>query len=484
MKKRLCFKTLLASLACLGIVSCSNPSQDASSSNITTSDSSSSAATSEKQSIDYVSQAKLAKDYKGKAFLSNGIGRVDLAKKIDGDTAHFYPHGTKTNLIKARYNCIDTPESTGTLEPWGSGASKRNGELLSSAKTIVLSTDSTDQGEKGDVPVVDSTGGRYLTYIWVSEKEDADYSELTLVNLVLVQEGWSKAKGASGKDYGTIFLNANNQAMSEKLRVWSDEKDPDFNYEAATECTLKHIVEGKNTRGEDFDWVGSKATFQATVASTGPDTGACYLNEDIDGKRYGIYVFTQYKVLQPLQKIGNKVKITGTVARFGGSEDEEGDDQGTLQLVDAHWSYYQQEEDIELLEKGDGTYEAKSGTVKELCSEDNINVICSVSEPLVCYGGKAVQNTAASSAYAFTLYCKNSSGDTLNIRIPDSMAIYPGEAAGGDATKPRVTSLEYFKSAASIMAKGALVTYYGRYQIKLCSRQGIIVVGADASKAN
>lgn len=475
MKKRLCFKTFLAALACLGLVSCANNAPTPSTSEATTSEA--------KQLIDFVSQAKLTKDYKNKTFLSDGIGRVDLVKKIDGDTAHFYPHGTKSNLIKARYNCIDTPESTGTLEPWGSGASKRNGELLASAKTIVLSTDSTDQGEKGDVPVVDSTGGRYLTYIWVSEKEDADYSELTLVNLVLVQEGWSKAKGASGKDYGTIFLNANNQAMSEKLHVWSDDKDPDYNYDAASECTLKNIVEGKDTRGNDFDWVGSKATFKATVAATGPDTGACYLNEDIDGKRYGIYVFTQYKVLTPLQKIGNKVKITGTVARFGGSDEEDGEDQGTLQLVDAHWSYYQQEEDIEVLEKGDGTYQEITGTVDELCKEDNINVICSVSEPLTCYGGKAVQNTAASSAYAFTLYCKNSSGDTLNIRIPDSMAIYPGEQPGGDSSKPRVTNLEYFKSATSIAVKGALVTYYGRYQIKLCSRQGITVTGADASKA-
>ena len=155
-----------------------------------------------------------------------------------------------------------------------------------------------------------------------------------------------------------------------------------------------------------------------------------------------------------------------------------------MQLVDAHWSYYQQEGDIEIISKGDGTYEAKEGTVSELSNESNINLICSVTDSLTCYGGKAVQNTAASSAYAFTLYCKNSSGDTLNIRIPDSMAIYPGEEPGGDPTKPRVTNLDYFKSATSIAVKGALVTYYGRYQIKLCSREGITVTGADGSKAN
>ena len=83
--------------------------------------------------VDYAASTHLdAKynDYASKNFLTDGYGRVDLVRKIDGDTAHFYVHGTKTNLIKSRYNCIDTPESTGMLEPWGHGASERNGELL------------------------------------------------------------------------------------------------------------------------------------------------------------------------------------------------------------------------------------------------------------------------------------------------------------------------------------------------------------------
>lgn len=484
MKKRLTLSFLLLSGATMLLSACGNPPETSSS--LPPETETSQTGTSEEQPlVDYVAQVKLSQDYQGKDFLTHGIGQVDLKQKIDGDTAHFYPHGTTRNLIKARYNCIDTPESTGTIEAYGFGASDRNGELLSTAKTIVLSTDPADQGDKGNIPVTDSTGGRYLTYIWVSEKENCPFDELRLVNLTLVQEGWSKQKGASEKQFANAFLMANQQAMQRKLNVWSGVDDPDERYQKAKgeakEVTLKNIVEGINSLGEPFDWVGAKATFEATVAATGPDNGACYLNDDIDGKRYGIYVFTQYKVLQPLTVIGNRVKITGLVASFGG--DEESGEEGTLQLVDAKYSPFQQEGDVELIERGDGTYQELTGSVNDLAKEDNINVICSL-QGLTCYGGKAVQDTATKTAYAFTLYCRDAAGSEINIRIDDSMAIYPGEQPGGDPTKTRVQKVDYFKSATSIDVKGAMVTYYGRYQIKLCERQGITVHGADASLAH
>ena len=276
MKKKFFLSALLLAFTTLGVASCRGGTVPSDSAPSTTGEQNSN--TSAYQFVDFVSKTKMKEDYKGKTFLKDGIGQVDLVRKIDGDTAHFYPHGEKTNLIKCRYNCIDTPESTGMLEPWGSGASNFNGDMLAAAKTIVLTTDSTDQGDKGSVPVLDSTGGRYLTYIWVSEKENADYQDLKLVNLALVQEGWSKMKGATGKDYASAFLNANQQAMDMEMHAWRPNPDPDFNYGAAQECTLKNIVEGTDVKGETFDWVGAKATFVATVAATGPDTGACYLN--------------------------------------------------------------------------------------------------------------------------------------------------------------------------------------------------------------
>ena len=176
--------------------------------------------------------------------------------------------------------------------------------------------------------------------------------------------------------------------------------------------------------------------------------------------------------MAPLARVGNKIRISGTVARFGAVEDgETTEDEGTLQLVDAHYSAaYHEEGDIEVLEKGDGTYEEKKGTVGELAVKDNINVICSIDEPLTCYGGKAVKSTTSNIAYAFTLWCKNAAGEQINIRIDDGMAVYHLEGMLIDVRH-------------EIRVKGAMVTYYGRYQVKLCSRQGITVIGGDASKA-
>ncbi|MCR5491152.1 MAG: thermonuclease family protein [Bacilli bacterium] len=478
MKKRYSLIALLAMATALA--SCGGTPAASSSA----ADTSAEASVSSVELIDYAGETHLDAsfgDYASKDFLVNGYGQVDLVRKIDGDTAHFYPHGTKSNLIKSRYNCIDTPESTGMLEPWGHGASDRNGELLANAKTIVLTTDSADQ--KGVVaPVLDSTGGRYLTYIWVSEKENATVNDLELVNLILVQEGWSKQKGASGKDFANAFLNANNQAMEQKLRIWSPDPDPDFNYAGASECDLKMICTGVNVEGQPFDWAGSKACFDATVVATGPDTGACYLNEDIDGVRYGIYVFTQYRVLDPLTVVGNRVNITGTVARFGAVEDEdsgETTDEGVLQLVDAQYSPWGEEGEIKLLETG-VKMDPLTGNLADLKKPENVNVIVSVDD-LVCTGGKAVQDTATKSAYAFTLYCKDKNGEEINIRIDDGTAVYPGDEPGGDNSQTRIMSVDYFKSATSISITGAMVTYYGKYQIKLCSRQGITVTGGTVS---
>lgn len=114
-------KTLmLLGLAAFTLVGCGNVTSSASSdasSASTSTDTSSSVTPSSASTIDYVSQVHLAMEYSGKAFLTDGIGQVTLTQKVDGDTAHFKQISGSTLTIKGRYNCIDTPESTGMVEP-------------------------------------------------------------------------------------------------------------------------------------------------------------------------------------------------------------------------------------------------------------------------------------------------------------------------------------------------------------------------------
>jgi endonuclease YncB( thermonuclease family) len=461
-KRSFIAKLSLVALSSLALFGCTKT--DTASSDGSTSDNSSIS------TVDYVAEAHLQTEYAGKQFLNDGIGQVTLKEKVDGDTAHFTQVSGSTLTIKGRYNCIDTPESTGMVEPWGHGASEFNGSMLASAKTIVISTDLIAAKAAGKAPLVDSTGSRYLIYVWVSTEENAPISSLKLVNLALCQNGWSKAKGATKTDYADEFQKAATQAQLLKLHVWSDEKDSEYNYADPVVVTMQDIVDGVGPDGKAFDWTGAKATFTGIVAATGPDKGAAFVNKDFQvtengattTRRYGLYIFTSYIEFAPLATIGNEVQITGLVAEY----------EGVKQIVSVSYNaYYPEEGDMKILSKGN-VLDPLTGTAAELAVDANIDVI--VTATLTCTGGYATQNAATSTAYSFSLYCKDEEGTSLNIYIVDSIAIMD------PSTGSRVQTVDYFKSAASLTVTGGLVTYttskgVKTYQIKLCSAKGLVV---------
>lgn len=413
---------------------------------------------------DYVADVKLTQSYTGKHFLTDGIGAVKLKEKVDGDTAHFAQLDGDTGTIKGRYLCIDTPESTGMVEPWGHGASVYNGTMLTNAKQIVLTS-----GLSASKPALDSTGSRYLVYVWTSDVEGGDLSTFKLVNLALVQTGWSKAKGATGTDYGESFIKAASQAQQASLHVWSNEKDPCFNYNAPTTTTLKAIIDGVDSDGKAFDWTGAKATFTGIVVETGPDKGAAFVNKDFTysengvdvTRRYGIYIFTSYVEFAPLKTIGNEVQITGLISEY----------QGVKQVVGVSYSaYYPSDDDMKILSKNN-VMAPLTGTAKALGIDQNINIVCTAT--LKCTGGYATPNTATTTANTFTLYCQDDTA-SLNIYIVDSIFITNVQDGS------RVETVDYFKNATSLTVTGGLVTYTtstGKktYQIKLCRAADLVV---------
>lgn len=195
--------------------------------------------------IDYVNSdsSRLTVDYKGHNFLEDGVGQVTLKTTIDGDTAHFYnaPDGeeNRSEVIKIRFGGIDTPESTGRVEEYGRGASNFTKEKLEEAAengTIVITTASAVY----DTPKFDSTGERYLGLVWVNtEKKDCDYDELSLLNLWIVQEGWSYVKNVAEIPlYADNFYAAEQQSRDYKLNLFSGEPDPLFNYGEYTDVSL------------------------------------------------------------------------------------------------------------------------------------------------------------------------------------------------------------------------------------------------------
>lgn len=264
--------------------------------------------------VDYVSKTKIHhENWKETNFIKDGTGIVTLKTCVDGDTAHFLDG---TNLIQGRFNGIDTPESTGILEKWGKQASNFTKEILTKAKTIVLESEPNKESEGQKGPFQD-TNGRYLVWVWASERapEEEDGSQLYLVNLQLVQEGFSSQKSASGSTYSDAIYDADLQAQRLKKHIYSNDVDPLFYEGDALTNELDIFQHPENYVGKKVNVsgivtriVGTNAYFQKTFYD--PET-------DNEIGTYGFYIFTQYKKYDILKK-GNEINVTGTIAeRYG-----------------------------------------------------------------------------------------------------------------------------------------------------------------------
>ncbi len=276
--------------------------------------------------VDYVEQTKIVStDWKTSNYRTTGVGVVTLKRCVDGDTAHFYA-GSTSYIIQGRFNGVDTPESTGVIEPWGKKAASFTKEILSNAKTIVLETEPNNIEKK---PEADSTGNRFMVWVWTSERpiEEEDGTQLRLLNLDLVQNGLSPSKGTSGSVYDDVFLDADAQAQRHKLFIWSKEDDPDFYNGEATITSLQDIFSNPE------EHVGEKVYLEGYVTRTmGTDAYIQDEFEEEDGtyKMYGCYIFTMYKDYSILRK-GNHIGVTGKVAEYNGS----------YQLVDVKYNSQQ-----------------------------------------------------------------------------------------------------------------------------------------------
>lgn len=321
----LLFLPLLILSACNNQPKPSESSSDETTEESTTSDSSQALP----EWVDYVhnGSVKLQLDYAGHDFYKDGIGQVTLKSCIDGDTAHFYPVVTTTSnlAIKSRFYGIDTPESTGRIQPWGKPASNFTKEKLKNAAangTIVVSTARSDYG----LPEPDSTGERYVSLVWINETvKNAAYDTLILLNLYIVQEGYSWVKNVEPiPEYKTTFYAAESQAKAYKLHLFGDEPDGTFptgDFEVVTILDLKRETMKVLTDPEyhsEYDFV--KVCITGTVA--GFSNGNLYLedfySEEAGGNVPGGYEFASINIFCGMSSIPSKyTKINTYLKIFG-----------------------------------------------------------------------------------------------------------------------------------------------------------------------
>ncbi len=260
---------------------------------------SSTSGTTELVKKDYASELKLNMSSETKKQV------VTVKTYVDGDTTHFnVPEDViQGGVLKARYLAIDTPESTGKIEEYGKKASEFTKKTLSSAVSILIESDS----EKWNL---DSTGSRYLVWVWYKTSEDGEYRNL---NLEILQNGLAAASSTGNNRYGDICLSALAQARAENLNVYSGEKDPDFYYGDAIELTLKEL------RLNAADYTNKKVAFEGVI--TRNDGRSIYVEEyDSDTDMYfGITVYYGYGLSGAglsMIAVGNRSRIVGTVQYY------------------------------------------------------------------------------------------------------------------------------------------------------------------------
>ena len=231
---------------------------------------------------------------------------VTVKNFVDGDTVHFHvPESVMPGgVFKARFLAINTPESTGKIEPYGKAASNFTKEALKNAESIVIESDTAEWN-------ADSTGNRYLVWVWYKTAEMPEYRNL---NLEILQNGLAIASNTNNNIYGSICTSALDQARRLKLNVFSGQKDPDFYDGAAVELTLKEL----RTNIESYRDI--LVAFNCVITSNSNNTVYVEQYDPETEMYYGISIYYGNSGIGgdglKILTIGNEVRIVGKVQYY------------------------------------------------------------------------------------------------------------------------------------------------------------------------
>ena len=412
--------------------------------------------------VDYASQVKFDPD-SGRLW-----AYATVVSYIDGDTTHFEVDKSiiADDHVKARYLGINTPESTGVIEPWGKKASNYTKTQLQKATSIIIESDTA-------IWDLDSTGSRYLLWVWYKTAEDTEYRNL---NLEILQQGLAYGSGVSSCVYGDIALKALNQAKTLKLHVFSKKADPDFYYGGATELSLKEL----KANCEKYE--GKLVKFEAVVAK---QVGPTIYVEEYDAENdmyFGMQIYAGYNYGRMEDfLLGNRVSIVGTLQYYenGGTfqvsnlqfdtldPEWEG---GCVVLSTGHTASYR-DLDVDTLLHGTIVLE----TTKEVEGADGeveevlVNETFEYGE-LAHYSTATLRNLTVQSVYttanggdsdgALTITCKDENGLTIKIRTASKLIVV-------EDGKNVVITANDFPQGTVISVRGVIDSFSGEYQIKV-----------------
>ncbi len=407
---------------------------------------------------------------------NSGRAHVEATVKlfIDGDTTHFnVPTSiSETGVLKARYLGINTPESTGQIQPWGKKASNYTKNALSTATSIIIESD-TDTWNH------DSTGERYLVWVWYKNAELADYRCL---NLEILQEGLAVASKSSDTVYADICTKVLNQAVVHQLYVHSKEKDPDFFYDAAIPITLREL----KTNIEFYK--DKKVTFEGVVVRDNDKTAYVESYDEETGLYFGIQVYYGFNLDvfgEEILTVGNRIKVVGNVQYYeAGGTWQVSDiryrptmpnhEENIQKLGDGESASYQElaadrllkdKVEIEITTEVDGeeTIEKKSFDVGFLCMHSTASL-----KGLTIREIYTTQKEDSSNKGAMSITCEDAEGNRIVLR---TVVLKDNDG--------KLITEDAFPIGSVVDAKGVVDVYDGVYQLKVFSANDITIKNAD-----
>lgn len=388
---------------------------------------------------------------------------VTVKAYIDGDTTHFYvpTSVSDSGVLKARYLAINTPESTGKIEEWGKKASNFTKTKLKDAESIIIES---DDGKWN----ADSTGDRYLVWVWYKPAGSEEYRNL---NIEILQEGLAIASNSGQNRYGSICLDAIAQAKAEKLHIHSGVADPDFYYGEAVEVTLSEL------RANIESYEGVKVAFNGIITRDSNNGVYVEAYDAETGMYNGMYVYYGFnlsgKGLQILS-VGNEVRIVGTVSYY-----ETGD---SWQVSGLQYRARVPDDPDNIQKLGEGhlpayletTAEKFTSTVDRVVIEDGEEVLKPFDYAKLCLATSiSMDDLRVVSIYTTdNEESKNDGAMTLTCKV-GSITVDVRTGVLKDAEGNVVTE-EYFKGK-TIDVKGIIDCFQGTYQIKVFSLNDIVI---------
>lgn len=413
-------------------------------------------------------QKKLV-DYAGQVLLDWGSESAkcevqSVKTYIDGDTTHFFvPTSVNSaGFIKARYLGVDTPESTGKIEKWGKAASKFTRSKLENAVSIVIESDDANWN-------VDSTGDRFLLWIWYQPSADAEYRNL---NIELLQEGLAIANKSANNRYGDICMKAIAQAKDHKLHINSNDVDPDYFTGNAIPVTLKEL----RTNAKTYE--GSNVAVEGVITKMYNNGAFIESYDEETGLYYGFYMYFGFNLdgfALEILSIGNEVRVVGSVQYYeaGASYQISGiiynvrkpDDPNNSKLLSEGNTPSYVETDpatfatgkVDIIVNQDGEEVSKEYAYAELALGTTVSM-----KNLVVTDVYTTDNEESSQNGAMTLTCKVN-GVSVSVRT----------SVLRDASGKLITE-EYFMGK-TIDVYGVVDSYDGAYQVRVTTLGDIVI---------